>query len=101
MAEKSTKITKKVIAAKTPVKGEKEEVKEESAKAEKKRGCFFCKGKVDPTYTDVATLRKFVSDRGKIVPKIRTAVCSKHQRRVTRQIKYARHLALLPFTPSV
>src|SRR3989344_279569 len=63
---------------------------------EKKRECFFCKGKIEPSYTDIVTLRKFVSDRAKIVPKMRSSACSKHQRRITKQVKYARHLSLLP-----
>lgn len=66
-----------------------------------KRGCPFCQNKTVPTYTDVVALRRFTSDRARILPKLRTGVCSKHQRRVTREIKRARHLALLPFTPQV
>lgn len=66
-----------------------------------KRKCVFCKSGTKPAYTDTQALKKFVSDRGKILPKLRTGVCSKHQRMVTREIKYARHLALLPFTPKV
>ncbi len=66
-----------------------------------KRGCFFCLSKTIPTYTDLVTLRKFLTERAKIVPKLRSSVCSKHQRIVTKQIKYARHLALFPFVPKV
>lgn len=63
-----------------------------------KRVCFFCSEKVLPSYTDTVSLRKFLSTRGKIVPKLRSGICSKHQRVLTREIKHARHLALLPFT---
>lgn len=67
---------------------------------EEKKFCPFClseDGK-QPSYTDVATLKKFVSDRGKIVPGARSGACAKHQRTVGTAIKRARHLALLPFT---
>lgn len=63
--------------------------------------CYFCEKKTEPTYTDSVTLRKYMSDRSRIVPRARSGVCSKHQRRVTKQIKYARHLAILPFIASI
>ena len=66
-----------------------------------KKGCFFCQNNKLPNFTDSVTLRRFMSDRSRIVPKLRSGVCSKHQRLLTREIKYARHLALLPFVPSV
>lgn len=66
-----------------------------------KRGCSFCQSSSEPSYTDTAGLRRFVSDRSKIVPKLRSGLCSKHQRKVTKQIKYARHLALLPFVTRI
>jgi small subunit ribosomal protein S18 len=59
--------------------------------------CFFCKGKNNPSYIEVSDLQKFVSDRGKILGRVRTGVCAKHQRKLTIAIKHARHLALLPF----
>ncbi|MBI2022550.1 30S ribosomal protein S18 [Candidatus Daviesbacteria bacterium] len=65
--------------------------------ARRGRVCFFCEAKKDPDFTDSASLRKFMSDRARIMPKAKTGICSKHQRVVTRQIKYARHLSLLPF----
>ena len=52
--------------------------------------------KVD--YKDVATLKKYVSERGKILPRRITGTCAKHQRAVTGAIKRARHLALMPYT---
>lgn len=103
MAEK--KITRKVIS-KAPTSVEKtEEVVEQSEEVQQvtrsKKACFFCQSKTNPSYTDVVVLRRFITDRAKIVPKTKSNLCSKHQREVTRQIKYARHLALLPFTPKV
>lgn len=62
-----------------------------------KRVCPFCKDNSKPSYTDSVLLRKFMSDRSRILPRVKTGVCSKHQRGVTREIKHARHLALLPF----
>jgi len=67
-------------------------------KPAKKKVCGFCEGKKDPIYTDIASLKKYTSGRGKIVPKLRSGVCSKHQRGLAREVKRARFLALLPFT---
>lgn len=78
-------------------KEEKTEVKTEESVAPRKRSCVFCDEKKEPTYTDSVTLRRLLSDRSKIIPRVRTGVCSKHQRAVAREIKHARHLALLPF----
>ena len=61
------------------------------------RNCAFCKGNTQPAYKDVAVLSGYVSERGRLLGKDRTGVCSKHQRRLTREVKRARHLALLPF----
>lgn len=68
---------------------------------ERKKVCIFCKDKTIPTYTDASALRHFVSDRGRIVAKQRSGVCSKHQRTLTKEIKHARHLSLLPFTVKI
>ncbi|MDO8429212.1 MAG: 30S ribosomal protein S18 [Candidatus Daviesbacteria bacterium] len=62
-----------------------------------KKYCAFCKHKNEPRYWDAASLRRFVNDRGRITARSRNGACSKHQKRVSRQVKYARHLALLPF----
>ena len=60
--------------------------------------CAFCADKVEMIdYKDQARLRKFVSERGKILPKRMTGTCAKHQRELTIAIKRARHVALLPF----
>lgn len=87
---------------KEPAKVEEiEETPPASEKVDKKRVCFFCQNEKAPGYTDLATLKRYVNERGKIVPRAKTGVCSRHQRAVTRGVKYARHLALLPFTPKV
>ena len=66
-----------------------------------KKYCYFCDTKKEPTYTDSALLKKYMSDRARIIGKARSGICSKHQRVVTKHIKYARHLALLPFIAKV
>lgn len=66
-----------------------------------KKICLFCKEGKLPVFTDTALLRRFISDRAKIVPGARSGVCAKHQRVVTKEIKYARHLSLLPFAVKV
>lgn len=65
----------------------------------KRRVCSFCVNKVGIIdYKDIATLRRYISDRGRIEPRRRTGTCAKHQRALAIAIKRARHLALLPFT---
>ncbi len=80
---------------------DREEVPDRSKAPRQKRGCSFCQTKKEPSYTDTASLRRFISDRSKIIPKLRSGLCSKHQRKVTREIKYARHLSLLPFVTRI
>lgn len=64
----------------------------------KKRVCAFCAEKTDfVDYKDVAKLRKFVSERGKILPRRITGNCAKHQRVLTVAIKRARHVALMAY----
>lgn len=66
-----------------------------------KRVCAFCESKTEPEFTDSVSLKRYISDRSRIMPRARTGACSKHQRGITKQIKYARHLALLPFVNEV
>jgi len=66
-----------------------------------KTNCSFCKEKEEPDYKDYKKLAKYLSERAKITGKEYTGVCSKHQRRLSRAIKRARYLALLPFTPAL
>ena len=62
----------------------------------KKKVCYMCTGK-DIDYKDVDTLKKFVNERGKILPRRVTGNCAKHQRALTVAIKRARHIALMPY----
>lgn len=66
-----------------------------------RRVCVFCESKTKPSYLDSSALRRYLSDRSRIYSRARTGMCSKHQRWTTKQIKYARHLALLPFVSKV
>jgi small subunit ribosomal protein S18 len=65
----------------------------------RKKVCNFCVDKQSSTidYKDVAKLRKYISERAKILPRRVTGTCTCHQRELTIAIKRARHLALLPF----
>jgi len=65
----------------------------------KTTNCRFCMTKTEPDYKDVSLLKSFISDKFKILPRRTTKLCAKHQRRVAKEIKYARILALLPFVP--
>lgn len=59
--------------------------------------CYFCDEKKNPWYSDTTGLQKFTTERGKIIVRTRSGLCSKHQRRLTIAVKNARHLALIPF----
>ena len=64
----------------------------------RKKVCKFCVEKIDSiNYKDVRLLQGFVAERGKIVPRRLTGVCTPHQRRLSAAIKQARNIALLPF----
>jgi small subunit ribosomal protein S18 len=62
-----------------------------------KRNCAFCESKTVPDYKDVEILKKYTSERGKILAAEKTGICSKHQRQISEAIKRARYLALMPF----
>lgn len=65
----------------------------------RRKVCAFCADKIDSVdYKNSAKLRRYVSDRGKIMPRRGTGNCAKHQRMVMHAIKRAREIALLPFT---
>ena len=65
----------------------------------KRKVCAFCVEKATSIdYKDVAKLRKYLSERSKILPRRITGTCAKHQRPLTAAIKKARHIALVPFT---
>ena len=68
------------------------------ARRAKKKVCMFCVDKVQSIdYKDTAKLRRYVSERGKIVPRRISGNCAKHQRQLTVAIKRSRLIALLPF----
>ena len=65
---------------------------------QRKRYCYFCKENIDNIdYKDVSMLRKFVSDKGKIIPKRSTGNCAQHQSMIAKAIKRAREIALMPY----
>ena len=65
----------------------------------KRKVCTFCVDKAEAIdYKDVNKLRKYVTERGKILPRRISGTCAKHQRQLTDAIKRARNIALLPFT---
>ena len=65
----------------------------------KKRVCQFCVDKATSIdYKETAKLRKYVSERGKILPRRVTGNCAKHQRAMTMNVKRARHMALMVYT---
>ena len=65
----------------------------------RKKVCQFCADKTETIdYKDVEKLKKYVTERGKILPKRITGTCAIHQREVTKAIKRARIVALLPYT---
>src|SRR5262252_5483146 len=68
-------------------------------KRQHRKVCSFCAEKVDYIdYKEVSRLRRFVSDRGKILPRRVTGTCAKHQRPLTTALERARAIALLPYT---
>ena len=65
----------------------------------RKKVCGFCVDKVDVIdYKDISRLRRYVSERAKILPRRVTGTCARHQRELTVAIKRARYLALMPYT---
>ena len=64
----------------------------------RKKVCVFCgKENNEINYKDTAKLKKYVSERGKILPRRITGTCAKHQRALTSAIKIARHVAMMPY----
>ena len=64
----------------------------------RRKPCPYCRDKVDRVdYKDVSTLRRFISERGKIRSRRITGACRRHQSQVARAVKRARELALLPY----
>ena len=63
----------------------------------RKKVCVFCGKDHNIEYKDIALLKKYVSERGKILPRRITCNCAKHQREITVAVKRARHLAMMPY----
>ncbi len=60
--------------------------------------CFYCKYSIEPDYKDVENLEKFLTPRKKIVSREKSGICAKHQRALSKHVKHARYLALIPYT---
>ena len=74
-------------------------IRRDRGRRSRRKVCTFCVDKVDVIdYKDVAKLRRFITERGKILPRRISGNCAKHQRQVTLAIKRARNIALLPLT---
>ena len=74
-------------------------MRRERGRKPKKKVCSFCVDKVEAIdYKDVPKLRRYIPERGKILPRRISGNCAKHQRQLTVAIKRARNIALLPFT---
>ena len=68
----------------------------------RRKVCRFCVDKIDDiNYKDVRLLQSFIAERGKIVPRRISGVCTPHQRRLTEAIKKARNIALVPFAAQI
>jgi len=74
-------------------------MKRERGRKPKKKVCGFCVDKVTAIdYKDLPKLRRYTTERGKILPRRISGNCAKHQRQMTLAVKRARNIALLPFT---
>lgn len=92
-----------VVAEQEPVveTAEKEmvETKKFVKRQQKRKACLFCvEGSKEIDYKDTAKLKKFMTEKGKIIPARQSNLCAKHQREVSRAIKRARYMALLPYS---
>ncbi len=67
----------------------------------KRKVCYFDETDTEPNYREMDVLSRFISERKRIIPAIYTGVCAKHQRQLSKAIKQARHLGLLPFVAGV
>jgi len=74
-------------------------LKQEKNRRPRKKVCSFCVDKIQEIdYKEVGRIRKYITERGKILPRRISGNCAKHQRQLTVAIKRARNVALLPFT---
>ncbi len=71
---------------------------EKRSRNTRKKVCAFCMDKIEVIdYKDVPRLKRFLSDRAKIIPRRVTGTCARHQRQLTVAVKRARHVAFLPY----
>jgi len=74
-------------------------LRRERGRRPKRRICSFCVDKIPQVdYKEAQKLKRFTTERGKLLPRRITGNCARHQRQLTVAVKRARHLALLPFT---
>ena len=74
-------------------------MRREKGRKPRKKVCSFCVDKIESiNYKEIGRLQRYVSERGKILPRRISGNCAKHQRQVTLAVKRARSIALLPFT---
>ena len=100
MAE--TKGGKPLSANQRPTGGDKAMATGKKQYFRRKKVCRFCVEKVDDiNYKDVRMMNAFISERGKIVPRRISGVCTPHQRRLAEAIKQARNIALVPFASAL
>jgi small subunit ribosomal protein S18 len=87
-----------VAASQRPTGGDKAIVTQRKQYFRRKKVCRFCVDKIDDVnYKDVKLLMAFISERGRIVPRRISGVCTPHQRRLSEAVKQARNIALVPF----
>ncbi len=93
--EENTNLTPEAQSVATPVA---KEGKKFVKRIPRKKVCAFCQAKTDDIdYKDINTLKKYITEGGKILPRRMTGVCAKHQRVLAKAIKRARLVDLLPF----
>ncbi len=63
--------------------------------------CAFCEQGIDPEYKNAKAMRPMLTEKGKIVSRSRTGLCLSHQRKLTKAVKYARYMAILPYVSLV
>ena len=87
-----------IAASQRPTGGDKAIATGKKQYFRRKKVCRFCVDKVDDiNYKDSKLLSSFISERGKITPRLISGVCTPHQKRLSEAIKQARNIALLPF----
>ena len=89
-------------ASQRPTGGDKAVLTQKKQYFRRKKVCRFCVEKIDDiNYKDVRMLSSFISERGKIVPRRISGVCTPHQKRLAEAIKQARNIALIPFATAI